>query len=155
MASLRDQVVDFQEPGVEELLWLEACCEDSLEDDNHVLTKKTIITFIPRHRDQLPSSGRKQPSAPQPPLLPSPPHWKGFSKADQKPKHPTNWAAGGPGMQAVFLDSSQRSCGTGVFLPRTAGTVVEKPRKPGTNTTQIKSSKALPELKMSSEYSLS
>lgn len=57
-------------------------------------------------------------------------HWKSFSK-DQKPKHPTNWAAGGPGMQAVFLDSSQRSCGTGVFLPRTAGTNIEKPRKPG------------------------
>ncbi|PWA67681.1 hypothetical protein CTI12_AA315660 [Artemisia annua] len=142
MASLRDQVVDFQEPGVEELLWLEACCEDSLEDDNHVYSKPSILSdvieacveddhhFYSKHRHQVPSSGRKQPSATQPPLLPSPPHWKGFSKADQKPKHPTNWAAGGPGMQAVFLDSSQRSCGTGVFLPRTAGTVVEKPRKP-------------------------
>lgn len=58
-------------------------------------------------------------------------HWKSYSK-DQKPKHPTIWAAGGPGMQAVFLDSGQRSCGTGVFLPRTAGSDVEKPRKPGT-----------------------
>ncbi|KVI03957.1 hypothetical protein Ccrd_017759 [Cynara cardunculus var. scolymus] len=60
-----------------------------------------------------------------------PKHRKIFSKPDKKPKHIANWATGGPGMQAVFLDSGQRSCGTGVFLPRTAGTdYVEKPRKP-------------------------
>lgn len=44
-------------------------------------------------------------------------------------------------MQAVFLDSSQRSCGTGVFLPRTAGTNIEKPRKPGIFFVRIKQNK--------------
>ncbi|KAL8214938.1 hypothetical protein R6Q57_004387 [Mikania cordata] len=75
--------------------------------------------------------GRKLPSAAaQPSLLPSPPYWKKYSKLDQKHKYPNNWAAGGPGMQAVFLDSGQRSGGTGVFLPRTAGSDAQKPRKP-------------------------
>ncbi|KAL7597726.1 uncharacterized protein LOC111917612 isoform X1 [Lactuca sativa] len=100
---------------------IEAC----VDDDHHFYFKQRSYN---KHRHQPPTV-RKSAAAAQPPLLPSPPHWKSFSK-DQKPKHPTNWAAGGPGMQAVFLDSSQRSCGTGVFLPRTAGTNIEKPRKP-------------------------
>ncbi|XP_054790036.1 uncharacterized protein LOC129295534 [Prosopis cineraria] len=37
-------------------------------------------------------------------------------------------ANGGYGMQAIFLESGQRSCGTGVFLPQTAGTNFQ-PRK--------------------------
>ncbi|XP_052112842.1 uncharacterized protein LOC107475783 isoform X2 [Arachis duranensis] len=36
---------------------------------------------------------------------------------------------GGPGMQAIFLGSSQRSCGTGVFLPHRAGTNNFQPTK--------------------------
>ncbi|XP_030545920.1 uncharacterized protein LOC115752033 [Rhodamnia argentea] len=31
----------------------------------------------------------------------------------------SNWVSGGPGMQAIFLDSGRRSEGTGVFLPQT------------------------------------
>ncbi|XP_010278030.1 PREDICTED: uncharacterized protein LOC104612337 [Nelumbo nucifera] len=46
------------------------------------------------------------------------------------PKYPLNRASGGPGMQAIFLDSSQRSCGTGVFLPRRAGTNFQPSKKP-------------------------
>ncbi|RYR71877.1 hypothetical protein Ahy_A02g006084 isoform B [Arachis hypogaea] len=38
-------------------------------------------------------------------------------------------ANGGPGMQAIFLGSSQRSCGTGVFLPHRAGTNNFQPTK--------------------------
>lgn len=41
----------------------------------------------------------------------------------ERPKH----ATGGPGMQAIFIGSGQRSCGgTGVFLPEKAGS---KPTK--------------------------
>ncbi|PWA67678.1 hypothetical protein CTI12_AA315630 [Artemisia annua] len=56
-------------------------------------------------------------------------HWMGFSKPDQIPVYPTNWAAGGPGIQAVFPYYGQKSYGTGVFIPRTAGNVVKKQRK--------------------------
>lgn len=58
------------------------------------------------------------------------------SKSSQRPycrtKYPINWASGGPGMQAVFLDSGKKSCGTGVFLPRRAGTILQSNKKPGT-----------------------
>ncbi|KAL4588183.1 hypothetical protein LXL04_001065 [Taraxacum kok-saghyz] len=100
--------------------------EGCVEDDHHFYSKQRSYN---KHRHQPPPV-RKSATAGQPPLLPSPPQWKSFSKSDQKHKHYTNWTAGGPGMQAVFLDSAQKSCGTGVFLPRTAGTNVEKSRKP-------------------------
>ncbi|KAI3668182.1 hypothetical protein L6452_43259 [Arctium lappa] len=128
------KIVDFDHEAVDEgLPWLPSCVLDESieiceEDDHHFYSKQRSYN---KHRHQLPSGRKSVPVAVQPPLLPSPPHWKSFSKPDQKPKHPTNWTTGGPGMQAVFLDSSQQSCGTGVFLPRTAGTdYVEKPRKP-------------------------
>ncbi|KAM7495971.1 hypothetical protein LguiA_020385 [Lonicera macranthoides] len=51
------------------------------------------------------------------------------SKSSSKPpphQRSRQWGGGGtgggPGMQAIFLDSGQKSCGTGVFLPRRAGT---------------------------------
>ncbi|CAI9768747.1 unnamed protein product [Fraxinus pennsylvanica] len=40
----------------------------------------------------------------------------------QRRGNPTHGAAGGPGVQAVFLGSSKKSLGTGVFLPRRRGT---------------------------------
>ncbi|XP_062085899.1 uncharacterized protein LOC133792004 [Humulus lupulus] len=44
------------------------------------------------------------------------------TKLPQRPKFGQHWASsGGHGMQAIFLDSAQKSCGTGVFLPQTAG----------------------------------
>ncbi|KAJ6709051.1 hypothetical protein OIU74_010204 [Salix koriyanagi] len=45
-------------------------------------------------------------------------------------KHATTWASGGPGMQAVFLDSGKKSSGTGVFLPQGAGTDMQSTKKP-------------------------
>ncbi|XP_004290660.1 PREDICTED: uncharacterized protein LOC101291982 [Fragaria vesca subsp. vesca] len=42
-----------------------------------------------------------------------------------------NWVSGGHGMQAVFLDSAQKSRGgTGVFLPQRAGTDFHSKKKP-------------------------
>uniref|UniRef100_F6HQ62 Uncharacterized protein n=1 Tax=Vitis vinifera TaxID=29760 RepID=F6HQ62_VITVI len=57
-------------------------------------------------------------------------HSKYSLKPHQKSRFPTNWASGGPGMQAIFLDSGRRSCGTGVFLPRRAGTNFQPSKKP-------------------------
>ncbi|XP_057508061.1 uncharacterized protein LOC130790992 [Actinidia eriantha] len=62
------------------------------------------------------------------PLLPHP---KSRLKPHHRTRNSTNWAAGGPGMQAIFLDpSGQKSCGTGVFLPRRAGTDFKTSKKP-------------------------
>ncbi|XP_065864361.1 uncharacterized protein [Euphorbia lathyris] len=44
--------------------------------------------------------------------------------------HSINWGSGGSGMQAIFLDSGQKSCGTGVFLPRRAGATLQPNKKP-------------------------
>ena len=60
-------------------------------------------------------------------------HPKSRLKPHHRTRNSTHWAAGGPGMQAIFLDpSGQKSCGTGVFLPRRAGTDVKPSKKPGT-----------------------
>lgn len=54
-------------------------------------------------------------------LLPQQPKTSSPRPQQQRPKIGQNWASGGPGMQAIFLDSSQKPCGTGVFLPQQAG----------------------------------
>ncbi|GAY40702.1 hypothetical protein CUMW_054020 [Citrus unshiu] len=67
------------------------------------------------------------------PKLPAetlPQHSKNSGRAYHRPKYPTNWATRGSGMQAIFLESGQRSCGTGVFLPQRAGTDIQPTRKP-------------------------
>ncbi|TXG63637.1 hypothetical protein EZV62_010631 [Acer yangbiense] len=45
-------------------------------------------------------------------------------------KNQSNWTSRGSGMQAVFLDSGKRSCGTGVFLPQRVGTNFQPSKKP-------------------------
>ncbi|THG07879.1 hypothetical protein TEA_009576 [Camellia sinensis var. sinensis] len=66
------------------------------------------------------------------PLLP--PAKCSMRKPNHRARNPRNWGAGN-GMQAVFLDSSSsaqtRSCGTGVFLPRKAGSPFHPTKKPG------------------------
>jgi len=57
---------------------------------------------------------------------------KSSPRPDCRTKYATNWASGGPGMQAVFLDSGKKSSGTGVFLPQRAGTNMQSSKKPGT-----------------------
>ncbi|KAJ4957057.1 hypothetical protein NE237_013840 [Protea cynaroides] len=48
----------------------------------------------------------------------------------QRTRSPAYPASGGPGMQAIFLDSGVRSCGTGVFLPRLGGINSQQTKKP-------------------------
>ncbi|KAK4418264.1 hypothetical protein Salat_2239100 [Sesamum alatum] len=67
------------------------------------------------------------------PELNSPLMFQQQSKCSQRVargKNQSNWASGGPGMQAVFLGSGPRSCGTGVFLPRREGTDFQYTNKP-------------------------
>ncbi|GAB4829592.1 hypothetical protein Ancab_019260 [Ancistrocladus abbreviatus] len=52
---------------------------------------------------------------------PLPQTTRSSTKGHHRARHPNHRASGGPGMRAIFLDSGHRSCGTGVFLPRTAG----------------------------------
>lgn len=56
---------------------------------------------------------------------------KSSPRPHQRQKIAQNWASGGTGMQAIFLDSGQKSCGTGVFLPQRAGTNFPPTKKPG------------------------
>ncbi|XP_022150263.1 uncharacterized protein LOC111018471 [Momordica charantia] len=64
-----------------------------------------------------------------------PPHQKSkygnvSARPHQKQKSAANWTAGGPGMQAIFLDSGRQLGGTGVFLPRGAATGYQPNKKP-------------------------
>ncbi|CAK9151064.1 unnamed protein product [Ilex paraguariensis] len=104
--------------GYEEKYWLPTHVLDEACD----ASKELIITHYQQHRHGLKSPA---PAAETLPL-----HSKCRLKPHQRPRTPTGWAAGGPGMQAIFLDSGQRSCGTGVFLPRMAGTQFQLPTKP-------------------------
>lgn len=68
------------------------------------------------------------------PLGLSPSAWPPLQQA-QNQQHPNN--NNGSGMRAVFLGNpaAKRECaGTGVFLPRQAGTQPETRRKPGITT---------------------
>jgi len=59
-------------------------------------------------------------------------HFKSRSRPHQRQKNGPIWASGGPGMQAIFLESGRRSGGTGVFLPQRAKTNFQPNKKPGT-----------------------
>ncbi|KAI5589629.1 hypothetical protein BDE02_05G175300 [Populus trichocarpa] len=69
-------------------------------------------------------------SLPKLPQDPHPQRPKSSPRPDCRTKYATNWASGGPGMQAVFLDSGKKSSGTGVFLPQRAGTNMQSSKKP-------------------------
>lgn len=66
---------------------------------------------------------------------PPPPQWKSGRKYNNRARYGSNNShrvSGGPGMQAVFLEPgpAQKSCGTGVFLPRGAGADFQPTKKP-------------------------
>ncbi|XP_050204077.1 uncharacterized protein LOC126654074 [Mercurialis annua] len=77
------------------------------------------------HRQQF-INHPKLPLQPQQQQLPS----KYNQKPQSRRRNPNNWVSGGSGMQAIFLDSGKQSCGTGVFLPRRAGTNLPPAKKP-------------------------
>uniref|UniRef100_A0A6N2KM66 Uncharacterized protein n=1 Tax=Salix viminalis TaxID=40686 RepID=A0A6N2KM66_SALVM len=57
-------------------------------------------------------------------------HHQYRTQRESSPGPGCTWASGGPGMQAVFLDSGKKSSGTGVFLPQGAGTDMQSTKKP-------------------------
>ncbi|XP_058082977.1 uncharacterized protein LOC131230964 isoform X2 [Magnolia sinica] len=61
------------------------------------------------------------------------------SRSRHKPRFPPNRTSGGRGMQAIFLGSSQRPCGTGFFLPRRPGDDFQPGKKPGCSTVLVPS----------------
>ncbi|KAH7577528.1 hypothetical protein ACOSP7_001542 [Xanthoceras sorbifolium] len=67
------------------------------------------------------------------PKLPAEPflqQTKTSSRPHHRSKYQSNWAIKGSGMQAIFLDSGKRSCGTGVFLPQRVGTNFQPNKRP-------------------------
>ncbi|XP_022760031.1 uncharacterized protein LOC111306424 [Durio zibethinus] len=111
-AGVEDIEVGFKEAN--------SCLPSHVLDDQAIWeTKKKkddVKHNYHRHRSKLPTE-------------PFPPHSKGSSGRHQKPRYSGNWASGG-GMQAIFLDSGKKSCGTGVFHPQTVGTNFQSSRKP-------------------------
>ncbi|KAL0312277.1 UNVERIFIED_CONTAM: hypothetical protein Sradi_5627000 [Sesamum radiatum] len=84
----------------------------------------TVLKHADKPKEQLGLGtrpyGLKSPPAAesrsQPPLFQP---WRGSpSPRSPRTRNQPNWAYAGPGMQAVFLGSSPKGCGTGVFLPR-------------------------------------
>jgi hypothetical protein len=59
-------------------------------------------------------------------------HLKSSTRPHHRPKVGPNGASGGSGMQAFFLESGRKSCGTGVFLPQRVGANSQASKKPGT-----------------------
>ncbi|KDP21468.1 hypothetical protein JCGZ_21939 [Jatropha curcas] len=93
---------------------------------SHVLDEE--IWESKEHGNRHQKLHHQYPNLDQLPLQPYKLHSKS-SPRSCRTRSPTNWA-GGPGMQAVFLDSGKTSCGTGVFLPRRAGSNLQSSKKP-------------------------
>ncbi|XP_043726001.1 uncharacterized protein LOC122672605 [Telopea speciosissima] len=116
MASMaEDNDVDFEEG----MLWLpahvlEEACESKIQE---------ISQRRQEHHRLKPLHTSPGPFRPHSSSKLSP-------KLHQRSRYPAYRASGGPGMQAIFLDSSQKSCGTGVFLPRMGGINFQQSKKP-------------------------
>lgn len=52
------------------------------------------------------------------------------SRVQDRARSSNNRVTGGPGMRAIFLETGNGSCGTGVFLPRRDGDYLDTSRKP-------------------------
>ncbi|PPS19079.1 hypothetical protein GOBAR_AA01485 [Gossypium barbadense] len=112
-ASVEDIEVGFEEA----MSWLPSHVLDEAIWETKI-KKDDVNCNYHRHRSKLPAQPFFQP-------------WRGSWRRHQKPRYCGNGgASGGPGMQAFFLDSGQKSCGTGVFLPQRAGTISHSSRRP-------------------------
>ncbi|EOX94787.1 Uncharacterized protein TCM_004399 [Theobroma cacao] len=119
-------VVEDIEVGFEEAMsWLPSHVLDEAVWDTKKNRVLNLALFI--DDDMKYHSHRHRPKLPTEPFSS---HSKASSRRHHKPRNWSNWASGGPGMQAFFLDSGQKSCGTGVFLPQRAGNNFQSSRKP-------------------------
>ncbi|KAL5561664.1 hypothetical protein UlMin_031411 [Ulmus minor] len=113
MAAGEGELIGFEEEGMAWLLPSQVL-DEAYETNTNTKTHKKEFQH---HRNHRHHRRRHRSPADSPPL----PNSKCNTRAPQRPKYPQNWGSGGPGMQAIFLDSSKKSCGTGVFLPQRAG----------------------------------
>ncbi|KAK4558411.1 hypothetical protein RGQ29_007952 [Quercus rubra] len=117
---------DVCEVGFEEgMLWLPSHVLDEACDTkvNMRLQQQQQHHQLHQQQQQQQLHHRKLPkeSLPQ--------NYKSSSRPQHRQKNGPNWAAGGPGMQAIFLESGRRSCGTGVFLPQRVETNFQSKNK--------------------------
>ncbi|XP_050266404.1 uncharacterized protein LOC126710065 [Quercus robur] len=116
---------DVCEVGFEEgMLWLPSHVLDEACDTKVNMRLQQQQQHHQLHHQQQQLHHRKLPkeSLPQ--------NYKSSSRPQHRQKNGPNWAAGGPGMQAIFLESGRRSCGTGVFLPQRLETNFQSKKKP-------------------------
>ncbi|KAG5250608.1 Phosphoglycerate mutase [Salix suchowensis] len=115
MAGVEDEEVVLEEA----ISWLPS----HVLDHEALWDSKEYARQQPHHRHQ-------NRSLPRLPLHQHPQRTKSSPGPGCRAKYATTWASGGPGMQAVFLDSGKKSSGTGVFLPQGAGTDMQSTKKP-------------------------
>ncbi|KAJ0054628.1 hypothetical protein Pint_03341 [Pistacia integerrima] len=114
--------VEDGELGFEEgLSWLPShVLDEAFSDTHHHLQRQ--VKHKQHQQQNLPRSKL--------PPEPLPAQSKTSPRPHQRPKIPSKWASRGSGMQAIFLESGQKSCGTGVFLPQRGGANFQPSRKP-------------------------
>ncbi|XP_024982334.1 uncharacterized protein LOC112518749 isoform X1 [Cynara cardunculus var. scolymus] len=129
------KAVDVEDDNDNEgLSWLPICILNDVnrryeerEDDLRFSSKRRSYDKRRYRPAPPPLPDRKSSAAGRSPLLPSQ-HSNNGLKPHSKPRYPM---AGGPGMQAIFLQSGRRSSGTGVFLPHVTtekdGEITKKP----------------------------
>lgn len=115
--------IDDGEVGFEEAI----SCLPSHVLDEAIWDSKEYVKQHQYHHHHHHHQYRSLPKLPQDPHPQRP---KCSPRPGCRTKYATNWASGGPGMQAVFLDSGKKSSGTGVFLPQRAGTNMQSSKKP-------------------------
>ncbi|GAV89496.1 hypothetical protein CFOL_v3_32910 [Cephalotus follicularis] len=103
--------IEDGEVGFEQVMLLDEAIRDT--------TKKLEIGNHKQHRHRPKSSAESLPL-----------RSKSSCRQHHRSKYPINRASGGPGMQAIFLESGEKSCGTGVFLPRSADAKFQPSKKP-------------------------
>ncbi|KAJ4727487.1 Phosphoglycerate mutase [Melia azedarach] len=123
MAGYEDGELGFEEG----MSWLPSqVLDEAFSDDTNTYNKRQV------NRSKLHQQQHHYVRTKLPPESFPPCHQQSkiSSRQYHRQKYPTNWASRGSGMQAIFLDSGQRSCGTGVFLPQRGGTNFQPSRKP-------------------------
>ncbi|MED6200310.1 hypothetical protein PIB30_083811 [Stylosanthes scabra] len=124
MAAMDDGIAHYHddaEVGFEEgMLWLPSHVLDEVYTRNRIHKIQNQHQWH-HHQQQNHKSCEKQSQYSS----------KSITRSSLSHQRPNNKVAanGGPGMQAIFLGSNQRSCGTGVFLPQRTGTNNFQPTK--------------------------
>ncbi|XP_062145202.1 uncharacterized protein LOC133852458 [Alnus glutinosa] len=99
--------------------------EGKLRLPSHVLDDQECVTKAHMRKRQSQQHHRRKA-----PVEPLPQHLKSSTRPHHRPKVGPNGASGGSGMQAFFLESGRKSCGTGVFLPQRVGANSQASKKP-------------------------